>query len=357
MAFFIAKTSPYFKEARMSRGNRESNWLVMRRCLAILCRTQRGPATWEELVQAVLTQEGADAYGETEGQTLRRRLENDLQRIRDQLYVDLYFDRRAGGYVIRDIWRPLLDLPDEDLATIAWLEQIFGHDAPQHDEVHDLLGRLRLYLALERRREVERHRTALVVDLGQRDEDEIAPGVWEGLADALTTRRRIEFSYCSPQREDETPLRHVVDPYERYFDTVRGHYYLRGWCHYFEDSSGQHEQCRYHDYRLGRISDLQVLPHKLPPTPPPAPRYTVVYELAPQVARQGITRQPHIEIKEIERREDGSAVVRGTTESVFWAIQALMHYRYNCRVLGGPEMLREMRKTVQKMAEIYAEDV
>jgi hypothetical protein len=45
--------------------------------------------------------------------------------------------------------------------------------------------------------------------------------------------------------------------------------------------------------------------------------------------------------------------VRGTTDSVFWAIQALMHYRHNCRVLGGPEMLREMRATVQKMAEIY----
>ena len=31
----------------------------------------------------------------------------------------------------------------------------------------------------------------------------------------------------------------------------------------------------------------------------------------------------------------------------------LMQYRYNCRVLGGPEMLREMRATVQKMAEMY----
>ena len=34
----------------------------------------------------------------------------------------------------------------------------------------------------------------------------------------------------------------------------------------------------------------------------------------------------------------------------------LMHYRYNCRVLGGPEMLREMRATAQKMAEMYAEE-
>ena len=31
-------------------------------------------------------------------------------------------------------------------------------------------------------------------------------------------------------------------------------------------------------------------------------------------------------------------------------------YGPNCRVLGGPEMLREMRATVQKMAEMYAEE-
>ena len=63
-----------------------------------------------------------------------------------------------------------------------------------------------------------------------------------------------------------------------------------------------------------------------------------------------------IQIEAIERRDDGSVVVRGRTDSIFWAVQTLMHYRYNCRVLGGPEMLREMRATVQKMAEMYAEE-
>jgi len=33
-----------------------------------------------------------------------------------------------------------------------------------------------------------------------------------------------------------------------------------------------------------------------------------------------------------------------------------MHYRHNCRVLGGPEMLREMRAMVRKMVEMYAEE-
>ena len=171
----------------MSRGRRESQWGVMCRCLAIIHRAQRGPASREELIQAVLLQEGPTAYGEgVEDEARQTRFENDLGRIRDKLGVDLYFDRRADGYVIKDTWRPLLDLPDEDLATIAWLEQTFDHDSPQHDEVHALLGRLRFYLAPERRGKIERCRAALVMDLGQRDEDKILPAVWDGLTRALT---------------------------------------------------------------------------------------------------------------------------------------------------------------------------
>ncbi|MGQ9627971.1 MAG: hypothetical protein ACUVV0_13835 [Anaerolineae bacterium] len=90
----------------MFRGKRERQWLVLRRCLAIIYRVQRGPATWKELVQAVLAQEGKDAYGGTEGRALYRRLEKDLCRIRKELMVDLYFDRQVGGYVLRDTWLP-----------------------------------------------------------------------------------------------------------------------------------------------------------------------------------------------------------------------------------------------------------
>jgi predicted DNA-binding transcriptional regulator YafY len=336
----------------MTYGKRESQWMVMRRCLAILRRVQRGPARRDELVCAVLDQEGADAYGGAEGKALSRRLENDLRRIREGLMIDLYYDRQVGGYVLVDAWLPLLDLPDEDLETIAWLEQIFDHDSPQHDEVHALLGRLRSFLSPERRGEIERSRTALVVDLGQRDEDRIAPLVWENLTSALG-RRRVELTYLSPQQPDGAPRRHVVDPYERFFDTVRGHYYLRGWCHYTDGPLGRRDQRRYFYYRLGRIADVRILPDVLPPIPPAAPRYAVAYELAPRVARLGVTRHRDIEIAEIQRREDGRALVHGETQNLFWTVRTLLHYGPNCRVLGGPELLREMRQVVHKMADMY----
>ncbi len=343
-------------KSRLARGIRDSQWSVLCRCLAIIRRVQRGPADGEDLLRAVLEQEGPNAYGDDEGEARRIRLEKDLARIRDKLGVEIYADRQIGGYVIRDTWLPLLDLPDEDLATIAWLEQTFGHDSPQHDEVHALLGRLRLYLPPNRRAEIERRRNTLLVDLGQRDQDEIPATLWDALTRALSERRRVEFLYQSPRYSDGIPHRHVVDPWERYFDTVRGHYYLHGWCHYSLGPQGREEQGHYIDYRLGRMRELQLLPEKLPPQPPPAPHYRVEYELAPELARLGVSRPRGIRILQVERHEDGSARVLGQAESLFWAAQALLPYGAGCRVLGGPQLRRQMQEIVRKMAEIYAED-
>jgi hypothetical protein len=85
-----------------------------------------------------------------------------------------------------------------------------------------------------------------------------------------------------------------------------------------------------------------------------ARRYKVIYQLSPAVARQGITRRRWIDIETIEHRDDGSAIIYGLTDDRFFALQELMHYRYNCHILGGPEILAEMQETVQKMADLYS---
>jgi predicted DNA-binding transcriptional regulator YafY len=128
---------------------------------------------------------------------------------------------------------------------------------------------------------------------------------------------------------------------------------LRAYCRRVEGPEGTTYPEAHRTYRLGRIQAVEVLPEKLPPMAPSAPRYKVEYELAPQIARFGITRHPQIEVQEVEQREDGSAIVRGETESVFWAVQALLHYGANWRVLGGAEVRREMQRVVQEMASVY----
>jgi len=337
----------------MDYKQRESQWLVLRRCLAIIRRVQAGPARWPELVAAVQAVD-PQAYGTATGRALKRRLENDLHRIREALDIELGFDRQAGGYTIREAWTPLLNLPDADLTTLSWLAETFDLDSPQHDEIQGLIDRLRLYLGPERRADLVCRHYALQVSLVQRDQDELAPGVWEKLLKARQERRLVEFDYLSPLYEDHQPRRHVVEPYEISFDTARGHYYLRGWCRAILDDPQRPEQGQYIFYRVGRITNMQVRPEKLPASPPRARRYAVQYQLMPLVARQGVTQQPGILEFQVTLQPDGSAVVTGVTENLFFTVQTLLHYEANCQVLGGPELLAEMQRVVRELAALYA---
>lgn len=339
----------------MVRRARESTWLVVSRCLAIIRRAQRGPATWKELVEAVREEVGPEAYGRAEGKTLHRRLENDLARIRERLGVEIRFSPTEKGYVIRSLWLPLLDLPDEDLRTIAWLGRAFDEESPYHDEVHAFLNRIVFYLGYQRAPVVGRYRRGLEMDLRRRDRDEIPPEVISRLERAVAERRWVEFDYLSPQYEDGLPRRHRVAPVRIYFDPGRGHHYLYGWCRTVTGPEGAADCQQYLYYRVGRIRSLRLLPDRVPPVLPRGPTYGVVYELAPEIARLGVTHHPEIAVTGVEIREDGSAVVRGETGNLFWTVQRLLQYGAGCRVLGGPELLAEMRRVVGEMAKLYAD--
>ena len=337
------------------RGTRESHWLVIRRCLAILRRLQRGPASREALISAVLLAEGDEAYGGAKGKVLNKRFDNDLRRIRKHLGVEIAFDRKRGVYDIKDTWTPLLDLPDQDLSTLAWLEETFDEESPHHDEVQALVDRLRLFLSVDRRTEMLRQRHLLRLRLTRRDEEPIPEAIWQALARALEWKLRVSLTYRSPQQADEQPRVHIVDIFEPPF-FEDGHFYVRGYCRYTVGPKGRYEMRRYVDYRMDRIEEIEVLPERIPPESPSPPRYEVIYRLSPAVARRGVSRSRWILIEEVKRQEDGSAVVYGSTGDIFRARQFLMRYREHCIVLGGPELRQAMQESVEKMAKIYAEE-
>ncbi len=333
---------------------REDSTTVLKRCLAMVRQLQRGPATKAQLIQSALAGAGQEAYGGSSGRALTKRFEADKKKLRDIFGLEWRYSRSTETYELLDTWEPLLDLPDEALTAIAFLQETFDPSTPLHDQVQSLLGSLVGYLSARRRGDLERRRTALAVEWGQRDDDVIAPAVEAGLSRALVEHRLIAFDYTSPTQADGAPRRHTVEPWERYFDAVRGHYYLRGYCRRTAGPPGEYEQNRYMHYRLGRINRLEVLPQKLPPIPPRAPRVELVYRLSPQIARRGeVTRHPGITISRTERQADGGVVVHAETDNVWWAVRTLLHYGANCQVLGGGEALFEMRHTVGEMARVY----
>jgi hypothetical protein len=92
----------------------------------------------------------------------------------------------------------------------------------------------------------------------------------------------------------------------------------------------------------------------LPPFPRSAPRYEVVYELAPEIARLGVSHQPGlVGGQQTSSLTNGWTLVTGQTENIFLLARNLLYYGAKCRVLGGPELLREMRQVAAGLAEFY----
>src|SRR5688500_4021080 len=128
------------------KNRRRSQWQVVNRCLNILLRLMRGNASSEELLQIVYD----DAIPEEENlasHLAKDRLEDDRSRLREWFLADLKYDRGHDEYSLEDIGRPLIDLPENALIALAFLEQSFGDKAvSMRNEVQELLGYIKFLL-------------------------------------------------------------------------------------------------------------------------------------------------------------------------------------------------------------------
>lgn len=336
----------------MKRGDRESPWVVLRRCLAIVRRLQQGPADRKALVAAVRAGEFPDPYDGAEDARLQKKLEKDLWRLRYNLGIGVRFDRRAGTYRLEDAGpNGLLCLPDDCLDTLAFLYNTFQPDAPEAERVRSLLDTVISYLPEEQLRAVQRRRTILNLELRELDERDIHPKVLRAVQKAVRERRLLQFDYLSPRHDPPVPRHHTVEPYDFVFR--QGHYYLDGYCRRWKGPLGEKADAGHFSYRLAYMlpDSIRVLPSRLPPGPRPARRYRLRYELAPRLARGDISR--HFEDMTVVRRDDGWAEVTATITDPFAAAKKLLHYGQHCRVLEPPEVVRLIQEEVRGMMKLY----
>jgi len=315
-------------------------------------RLMRGPATWHQLVEAALAAEGEDAYGRAEGQRLRRRFDEDLVRLRSQLGVNIRSDRSTNLYSLRDVGRGLLDLPDDCLDALVFLYDTFGPESPGAEGVTRLLDTLVSYLPEERQAYVQRRRAILSVDLRQLDEQGLDSTVFQLVQRAVRERRLLRFGYLSPRHDLPTPRFHLVEPYGLVFQ--HGHYYLKGYSRLCNSPLGDFPHLGYFRFRLRYIlpDSVEVLPDKLPPGPRRQRTYTLRYELYGPLARADVSQ--HFDEMAVERDEEAGVVrVTATIDDPFEAVQTLLRYGRNCRVLEPYEVVRAIQEHVAGMAKMY----
>lgn len=334
----------------LGRRAAESVWHVARRCLAIINRLQQGPATKQELLVTIYHAADPNAAPAT----LAKRFENDRRRLQEHL--DIQVDYHKGHYVLGARERPLLNLSDTHVQTLGLLSDTFQPDSPNAPEIHQLIDQLVEWLPPDRQKRFRRFSSQQpTADLRLRDSEVIAPDVWAVVLKAWQDNRELKFDYRSSQHDDGLPREHHIQPWDLYFSD-RGHWHLRGYCLFNDGPNGPWHPNDYVNYRVCRIvpGSAEVLPRKLPGVRPNGRPREVIFELAPAIARFGVSerKELHGEPKIISV-DDGWVRVEGKTLDVFNLSRNLLYYGKNCRVLGGRELLAEMRKLVADLAEIY----
>lgn len=335
----------------MTQESRDSRWQVIRRCLAMIRRLQRGPASWEALAEAVQA-EISEAYVQPKQSSRKKQFDNDKAHLVHSLGLGLKYNRRTHEYLLYNNDYPLLELPSEDLATIAWLKKTFESESPEHQPVEAFLNRLISFLGPERREEIERQRFIFKLDLARRDDNHVPVEVREGIVEALVRSRRVGFDYRSSTNSSGIPWRHIVDPYEYFFED--GHYYLKGKCQTVAQGGQSHVSGSYTAYRLDGMSNFQLLPNKVEWPPPKARQYKVRYRLEAEVVRHGVSRQRWIDFddpEDLEWQADGSVIVNGMTDNDFFAAQALLRYGHRCRVLNKGPVKDRILESAKKILE------
>ncbi|RMD54380.1 MAG: WYL domain-containing protein [Candidatus Thermofonsia bacterium] len=314
----------------------------------------QGPVKKGALFAAVYAAEGADAYGGQSGKQLDKRFEEDKKRLRDRLGIVVRYDKGAGGYVIADRERPLLNLPDTAIQTLAYLAGTFQPDSPHAPEVHQLIDQLVSWLPPDRQKLYRQQMGLLPTpELRLRDKEEIPQDVWDRVQEAVTARQEIQFDYYSSSHDDQIPRQHHVQPWELRF-TERGHYQLHGFCIFNDGPNGTWYPNQYFNYRLSRMRDVEILPRKLPGVRPAGRPYTAIFELSPAIARFGVSQRSELIGEPIVlEMDEGWVRVEGKTHDVFHLARNLLYYGRHCHVLGGPELLREMRELVEGLWDYY----
>ena len=336
---------------KRGRGNAESSWLVARRCLDIINRLQQGAASKQDLLAMVYGDEDV-----LEDEVLTNRFDKDKERLRDRLQVPIRYDKGVKGYVIGERERPLLNLPDADIETLAFLADTFQPDSPHAAHVHRLIDQLVDWLPPGRQRLFKRlSGQQPTADLRLRDREEIAPDVWEATLAGWQAKQELQFDYLSGQQEDGLPRQHHIQPWDLYFSD-RGHWHVRGFCLFNDGPFGPWQPHDYINYRLSRIvpGSVEMLPRKLPEVRPSGRLRQVVFELGPAIARFGISqRKELVGEPQVSALDDGWVRVEGQTHDVFDLARNLLYYGKNCRILGGRELRQEMQELVKQLGEIY----
>jgi predicted DNA-binding transcriptional regulator YafY len=327
--------------------SRRSQWRVIRRCTSILFLLLQDRQKSEKLLQ-IIYRDAGDENDSLSNESARRRFEEDRSRLKDWFGAELKYERSTDKYILEFLSIPLIDLPDEALKGLVFLEQTFkSESAPMHKPIREFLLKIKSFLPEERQKALKRYRSLLEVNLDVLDSDDIPAEVFDLIESACGQKRQLKFQYRSPLYENQQIHEHIVEPKQYYFEN--GHYYLYAYCTW---SSFTVNLDQFVTYRLGRIRNPKILSQHFTDRNPP--KYQLDYILSAKVARMGVTE--HFANSQVVKQLDGSVLIHSVSTNLFIDIRKLLHYGENCHIVGGDEAIHEIKTIVRKLSQIYSDE-
>ncbi len=279
--------------------------LILLQALAERPRTQR------QLMDALL-----ESGLRRDERTLRRWLEA----LREAGFEILH---GSGRYELRGSPVRLSFTGYETLATLSLLESLAAREPVYGDNFASAARKLREALPEEALRFADSGRIEFHLDSASDPPED--PRVIDTLRRATHQSRRVEILYHSLQ--SGTVRRRLVEPIRVYY-AQRAH----------RLDAYEHEEGRVTEFRVNRIAEATMLPEKFAPEAHRQRLHTARVRLSAKAfTALGKTVVPD-QAATIEPLDDGSAVIVGTTPSVFWTVRDLAALGPEAEVLGGPEL-------------------
>lgn len=332
-------------EKRDSGGPKGSSWRTARRCLNLLQRLMREPASGAELRQIIIDHAEDIGDGQIDGKALERRFEEDRVRLREWFGCDIKRDPETAAYTLKAIEYPLIDLSEEAREGLAFLRANFSSpNTLMGEEVRSLIEQITRIVPSETQKAITKRRKMIEMDVVVQHIGQIPDNIWFDI-EATIGSRRLAIHY--QDRQDSQPWWYDIEP-ERWFEEGK-HLYLYGRCHAAHNPDKKNRENTHIRFRIDRIHQSRPLPEHFTPTRPRT--YELEFQLAPELARNGVTEL--FKNQHVFYLEDDSAKVKVASENLFVDLRKLLRYGPLCQVIGGAEAVAEMKRIVRDLAKLY----
>lgn len=184
-----------------------------------------------------------------------------------------------------------------------------------------------------------------------RDHDTIDPHIFQSLWYAQKEHFIIEFAYDAAREGDNELRQHWVEPYRIYVED--GHLYLYGYSLKAVGPFGDKPQNKHFPFRIGRIAEgtLKVHTERYVIERKP-PQFLVHYILSSRLTSRGASQAFDQEYSRTEL-SDGRLEIRASTSDKLKAVQKLLRYGGQVKVLGGDEVLKMYIDELEMMIRHY----